>query len=194
MGLARAWPDLRYCTTEGGTAAAAMCATTCTKRLRSPACSPKSYQCSARVPRGAGSLSRGIRLSVFGTSSATWDKKRFDTGGLCRDSRVRGGWIQAFDFLHKLPSDQNWWSPDGARVAILRTPDCLFGSRFARGTEHSARTVAQRAGQSSDQKRSSRASRKCAQVLCVALTAGTSQEEPTAEHEECPGCLGSWGG
>ena len=53
VGLARGvtWPDLRYCRTECGTAAAAMCATTCTERLLPPARSLKSNQCSAHAER-----------------------------------------------------------------------------------------------------------------------------------------------
>ena len=41
--------------------------------------SRKSYQCPARMPRGPGSLNRGIRRSVLGTRSATSARKRFDT-------------------------------------------------------------------------------------------------------------------
>ena len=53
-------PALRYCSTELGTAAAAICATICTNKSLFTAREPKSYQCSARMPRGPGSLSRGI--------------------------------------------------------------------------------------------------------------------------------------
>ena len=72
-------PALRYCSTELGTAAAAVCATTCTNKSLFPAREPKSYQCSARMPSGPGSLSRGIFRSVVGTCSATSDKNRADT-------------------------------------------------------------------------------------------------------------------
>ena len=74
-------PAFRYCSTELGTAAAAMCAITCTNRSLFPAREPKSYQCSARMPSGPGSLSRGILRSVVGTCSATSDKNRADTAG-----------------------------------------------------------------------------------------------------------------
>ena len=94
VGLATGvtWPDLRYCRTECGIDAAAMRATTCTNKLLSPASSPKSNQCSARMLKGPGSLSLGIRRKVFGMSSATWDKKRFDTGvcGAAAGSRSAG--------------------------------------------------------------------------------------------------------
>ena len=39
----------------------------------------KSYQCSARMHRNPGSMSRGMRLSVTGMSSAIWDKKMCET-------------------------------------------------------------------------------------------------------------------
>ena len=70
-------PALRPCNTEWGTAAAAMCATTCTNKLLFSAREPKSYQCSARTPSGPGSLSRGILRSVVEMCSATSNKKRF---------------------------------------------------------------------------------------------------------------------
>ena len=73
-------PALKYCNTELGTAAAAICATTCANKSLFPAREPKSYQCSARMPRGPGSLSRGIFLSVEGTCSATSDKNRAEIG------------------------------------------------------------------------------------------------------------------
>ena len=73
-------PAFRCCSTELGTAAAAVCATTCTNKSLFPAREPKSYQCSARMPRGPGSLSRGIFRSVVGTCSATSDRNRAHTG------------------------------------------------------------------------------------------------------------------
>ena len=73
-------PAFKYCNTELGTAAAAMCAITCTNKSLFPAREPKSYQCSARMPSGPGSLSRGIFRSVVGTCSATSDKNRAETG------------------------------------------------------------------------------------------------------------------
>ena len=76
-----------------------MCATTCTNRLLFPACTPKSYQCSARMPSGPGSLSRGSLRSVVRTSSATSDKKRFATnawagaaGSGCAGQRLLISW------------------------------------------------------------------------------------------------------
>ena len=42
-------------------------------RLLFPAREPNSYQCSARVPSGPGSLSRGILRSLVWMSSATSD-------------------------------------------------------------------------------------------------------------------------
>ena len=81
VGLARGviCPAFRYCSTELGTAAVAMCAITCTNKSLFPAREPKSYQCSARMPSGPDSLSRGILRSVVGMCSGTSDKKRFDT-------------------------------------------------------------------------------------------------------------------
>ena len=82
VGLARGviCPAFKYCNTQLGTAAAAMCAITCINKSLFPAREQKSYQCSARMPSGPGSLSRGIFRSVVGTCSATSDKKRADTG------------------------------------------------------------------------------------------------------------------
>ena len=62
-----------------GIAAAAMCATTCTNKSLFPARESKSYKCSARMPSGPGSLSRGILRSVVGMCSATSDTNRPDT-------------------------------------------------------------------------------------------------------------------
>ena len=73
-------PAFKCCNTGLGTAAAAMCAITCTNKALFPAREPKSYQCSARMPSGPGSLSRGIFRSVVGTCSATSDRNRADTG------------------------------------------------------------------------------------------------------------------
>ena len=47
----------------------AMCAMTRENMLASPAWVPKSYQCSARIPNGPGSLRRGIRFRVRGRSA-----------------------------------------------------------------------------------------------------------------------------
>ena len=71
-------PAFRYCSTGLGTAAAAMCAITYKSLF--PAREPKSHQCSARMPSGLGSLSRGVFRRAAGTCSATSDKNRADTG------------------------------------------------------------------------------------------------------------------
>ena len=59
-------PAKRYWRTERGIAAAAVSAITCTNKSPFPAREPKSYQCSACMPSGPGSLSRGILRSVVG--------------------------------------------------------------------------------------------------------------------------------
>ena len=56
-----------------------MRATTCTNKSLFPAREPKSYQCSACMPSGPVSLSRGILRSVVGLCAATSDKNRPDT-------------------------------------------------------------------------------------------------------------------
>ena len=70
------------------------------------------------------------------------------------------------------------FSPDLASVATLRMRDCVCSVAVLRvilwtgATSHSARTTAQGAGQSSAPKRSSLASKQCAQLLSEAFTAG----------------------
>ena len=112
-------------------------------------------------------------------------------GSLCSDCRVWVWvcWVKTFDLWDNLLRDWYWWaflaaararprSPDRARVATLRTRHSLCSAADLReeletgATSHSARNIAQRAGQSSPQKRASRASRKCTQLLSEALTAG----------------------
>ena len=148
------WPDRRYCRTECGTAATPICATVGTYRLLSPACSPKSHQCSAR--RGPGLLSRGMRLRVVGMSSAIWDRKMCEAAVWAASAGCTGGafLVAARAWLRSLVR---------AGVATLRTRDCLCSAADLvvplemRATPHSARTMDHRA---SDQKTSSRASRK----------------------------------
>ena len=156
-------PALRYCGTEWGTEAAATCAATCTNKLLFPAREPKSYQCSARMPSGPRSLSRGI---------------------LRRVSRV-----ETLDLLNSLLCDWDWCVSGKLpglvlfrqyvpmwRLCVLVTASAawpVLRVAFCTGAiSHSARTMAQSADQSSAKKSSNRASRKSAQLFSDALTAG----------------------
>ena len=60
-----------YWRTASGKVAVAMCAMIRENGSMPPAWVPKSYQCSALVPSGPGSLSRGMRLKVIGINSMT---------------------------------------------------------------------------------------------------------------------------
>ena len=105
-------PAFKYCNTKLGTAGAVLCEITRTNTSLFPAREPKSYQCSARMPSGPGSLSRGIFRSVVGTWSATSDKNRAETGA---DTGAGGsGSAEALDLLNNLFCDWNWWCVSGS--------------------------------------------------------------------------------
>ena len=131
----------------------------------------------ARMPSSPGSLSRGMRLRVIGMSSAFWDKKMCETAvwaatagsgsvgykffiscTICWVTGTGGAFLAAARARPR--------SPDRASVATLQTRNCLCWAadcvvpREVVVTSHPARTRDHRAGQSSNQKRSSRASRK----------------------------------
>ena len=116
-----------YCNTEWGTTAAAMCATTCTKRSPFLAWTPKSYRCSAPMPNDPGSLCRGILPSVVGTISATSDKKKVRHKCLGKSGRVWVCGIKTFDLLYNLLSDWYWWCVPGSGQG---------SSSFTRSSQH----------------------------------------------------------
>ena len=103
----------RYCSTELGTADAAMCAITCTNKPLFPAREPKSYQCSARMPSGPCSLGRGILRRVVGMCSVTSDKNRAHTGA-CTGAGGSGSAQKSLDLLNNLLRDWNWWCISGS--------------------------------------------------------------------------------
>ena len=120
---------------------------------------------------------------------------------LCSNSRVRISGVQAsLGFLAQFAEslelvEHVWqqpgrglvqligqaWQPCGHETVLCSAADLREDLETA-ATSHSARTVAQKAGQSSTQKKSSRAS-GCAQLLSEALTAGEGPGGRTAEHK-----------
>ena len=89
-----------------------MCAMTREKRLASPAWVPKSYQRSARIPSGPGSLRRGMRFRVREMNSAIWEVKIcvmwLVSGRAGSGPAVDGQRVETLNFLHDVSGDCDW--------------------------------------------------------------------------------------
>ena len=86
----------------------ATCAMTREKRLASPAWEPKSYQCSARIPSGPGSLRRGMRFRVRVDELCDLEDK-----DVCDVVGQWEGWVwvnrvEARDLLDDVSGDGDW--------------------------------------------------------------------------------------
>ena len=64
------------------------------------------YQCSARIPKGPGSLRRGMRFRVWGLHSAIWKMKMFVIWLLSGLVRVHG--VKTLDVLDYVQGDWDW--------------------------------------------------------------------------------------
>ena len=163
-------------------------------RLLSPAYSPKSYQCD------------GSRFAEpWHAFESGWDElsnlgqENMRNCCLVSDCRVRIGGVEAFDFLPQSAGVTGTWRgvfwlrprPDHVHhdastcAATLRTRDCLCSAADLvatrakwRATSHSARTMDHKAGQSSDQKRSSRGFQEMRAVALIEALVGRPRRSP----------------